>query len=171
MNIKSILSCFAAMLAAMNISGAPITPDKAIAAAASFNSDDTAPAKAPSPSAGYTIAYTSQSPQGTGFYVVSSPRTDGFTIVSADDRLPQILGYSKGGHFPAGAIPCNMKAWLDAWQRQIDSFLTQAESAEQQPRLYARTYNFEAIAPMVTSRWNQSEPFNNLCPVDPKTNA
>lgn len=171
MNIKSFLSCFAAILAAINISGAPITPDEAIAAAASFNSDDTAPAKAPSPSAGYTITYTSQSPQGTGFYVVSSPRPDGFTIVSADDRLPQILGYSKEGHFPAGAIPCNMKAWLDAWQRQIDSFLTQAEAADQQPRLYARTYNFEAIAPMVTSRWNQSEPFNNLCPVDPKTNA
>jgi|GEM_PF-3793725 len=54
----------------------------------------------------------------TAFYVVNGG--DGFVIVSGDDRITPILGYSNGGHFDPNNIPPSLSEFLKGYQDEID---------------------------------------------------
>ena len=43
------------------------------------------------------------------FYVLNQTPSQGYIIISADDRLPEVLGYSDSGDFDIDQIPDNMK--------------------------------------------------------------
>lgn len=96
-------------------------------------------------------------------YVFTNESKGGFMVVSADDVAMPLLGYSDNGSFSTENVPENVQWWLDEYARQI-------AWAVQNP-VYAPFGWFKApkedhavIEPMVTSRWNQSEPYNNRCP-------
>ena len=102
-----------------------------------------------------------QSAQTTAsYYVFNVGERQGFVIASGDDRTPAILGYADDGQFDADNIPSNMKAWLEDYERQISLL-------DKYPAAQAMSTIREAIDPLVTSRWNQDSPYNDLCPIDP----
>lgn len=51
-------------------------------------------------------------PTFTGFYVLNSTQEGGFVIVSADDRVQPILGYSEESTFDVTNMPPNLREWL-----------------------------------------------------------
>ena len=53
------------------------------------------------------------------YYVFNNGDSDGFVIVSGDDRTEQVLGYSLDGHIDDGNIPENLKWVLEGYERQI----------------------------------------------------
>lgn len=53
------------------------------------------------------------------YYVFNNGESDGFVIVSGDDRTEQVLGYSLDGHIDDGNIPENLKWVLEGYERQI----------------------------------------------------
>ena len=66
-----------------------------------------------------TLAYVGQATDGQNcLYVFNTGMTDGFVIVSADDRTNEILGYSDTGHFDTTSMPENMRSWCGHRQRQ-----------------------------------------------------
>ena len=97
------------------------------------------------------------------YYVFNAGQNQGFVIVSGDDRAEAILGYATSGSFDVDRIPSNMVAWLQDYADQIKWI----QDHNIQPRKpYAIRRAFASVAPIVTSEWNQFEPYNNECPTD-----
>ncbi len=100
------------------------------------------------------------------FYVFNYGTSEGFVIVSADDRTEAILGYTDSGTYDERTLPENMRRWLDDYTEQIRQLdvcgITQDMSS---PYLAGRA----AINPMLQTKWNQKDPYNRLCPTDPTT--
>ncbi|UKK47969.1 C10 family peptidase [Prevotella sp. E9-3] len=96
------------------------------------------------------------------FYVFNVDNEEGFVVVSGNDQTPAILGYCDEGSFNTEEMPENMKAWLQGYADQLEWLEKHPNAAVKAPQLD----NHEAIAPMLTTTWNQGAPYNNLCPLD-----
>ena len=102
--------------------------------------------------------------EGRAYYAFNRGEGSGYVIVAADDRAAKsVLGFADSGAFSSDSMPPAMRWWLDEYARQIDY----AAGAERQtdscrPRLSAP--DREDIAPLLTTLWNQNEPYNLLCP-------
>ena len=104
--------------------------------------------------------------QVSGLYVFNA--TDGgFVIVSNDDRTVPVLGYSDSGSFDPSTMPDNMRAWLQgyadeiAWLQQHRSMVKTAPSMTPSQKTPAVK---EDIGALVSTRWDQGAPYNNLVP-------
>lgn len=96
-------------------------------------------------------------------YAVTDTRQSGFVLVSGDERFNAVLGYSDDGTFDEQNMPENMRAFL---QDYIDE-MKYLESIDYQPMESARRAapaGFAAIEPMMTTTWNQDNPYNMYCP-------
>ena len=102
------------------------------------------------------LAYTA--PQGH-FYVFDRGARSGFVIVSGDDRLPQVLGYGTEGDFSSSALPPAVEYWMDFLDRQISFLQSHGDVAIHHP-----AHRTMAVAPLLTTQWDQTEPYNNYCP-------
>ena len=100
------------------------------------------------------------------FYVFNIGSHQGYVIASGDDCTPAVLGYSDNGSIDVDNIPCNLQAWLDGYARQIQLMQEQGLTELSTPKEIA---NHPAIAPMLTCHWNQTDPYNMNCPIDPVT--
>lgn len=93
-------------------------------------------------------------------------RTDvqdgGFVIVSASEDGERIMGYSDRTTFDYSTAPEGVKSllYLMANNTVTDEGITRA--TEDLPK---------TVAPMMTSKWDQREPYNLMCPSDGKSNA
>lgn len=92
---------------------------------------------------------------GDALHVFNIGGDNGFVIVSGDDRTEEILGYVEGGSFDANNMPDNMRFWLQMYADQIRSL--GSSEVKQAPRRAERA----AVAPVVTTHWDQHDPFNN----------
>lgn len=104
-------------------------------------------------------------PSFVSLYVFSD-NGDGYVIVSADDVAAPLLGYSDSGTLDKDNLPPALNYWLEYYAAEIKD----AASASGKPNL-KRKDNTErperaAIAPMLKSKWNQSAPYNDDCPLD-----
>lgn len=94
------------------------------------------------------------------FYVFNTEQEQGFVIVSADDRTQPVLGYSDKGSLDIDNLPDNARAWLEGY----------AQAIKKLPATTAFTYATQQaiwgapISPMVTSKWDQTPPYNLECP-------
>ena len=79
-----------------------------------------------------------------------------FAIVSRDDRFPAVLAYGMG-NFDIEKAPDNVKWWFEAVQRSMDKAIKQNN-----PRRADVAYT--PVAPMMTTKWGQDSPFNDMCP-------
>ena len=95
------------------------------------------------------------------YYVFNVGQNEGYVIAGADDRVPAVLGYSDCGAIDPDNMPSNMKAWLQGYEAQMEYLNRHPEAA-----VARRTVSGDAIAPLLTSKWNQVAPYNDLCPLD-----
>ncbi len=107
--------------------------------------------------------------QVSGLYVFNMADNQGFVIVSNDDGVLPILGFSDSGHLDPDNMPTNMRAWLQgyadeiAWAREHKTF-TVAKTSTAPAARRAGSHITAAIEPLMTTRWSQDSPFNDLCP-------
>lgn len=169
-NLQKTLASAATLLAVIFMTvkapAAPVSPDDARVEASEFlHGNSTLKKNAPSAaSQNLTLAKT-VAKDGTNCYYVFN-FNQGFVIVSADDRLVSILGYSDNGEFDENRIPENMKWWLDSYCNEIETYLksTPAQTNVVIPAL--RTAYRQPIAPLLKTTWDQGAPYNDNCPVD-----
>ncbi|MBQ9231200.1 MAG: C10 family peptidase [Prevotella sp.] len=95
------------------------------------------------------------------YYVFNVGSDEGFVVVSGSNLTSQVLGYATKGSFKQEKIPVNMKAWLDDYAEQI-AYIERTMGKNQAPILRR---NRAALAPLLTSKWNQDAPYNNMCPL------
>lgn len=94
-------------------------------------------------------------------YIFNRGNNQGFVIVSGDNCLPEILGYTESGNFDVSLLPPALLDWLDGYSQMIVA----AQAANAPARVATRaTTTKESISPLVTAHWSQGAPYNNLCP-------
>lgn len=89
---------------------------------------------------------------------------DGFVIIAGDDRAEQILGYGDE-ELDMNDIPCCMQFMLDSYKEQIDYLLEHPELEVETPSMNAPMLTATSVAPMLTAKFGQGEPFYNLTPL------
>lgn len=99
-------------------------------------------------------------------YFIYRNGASGFVIVSGDDSVPAILGYSDKGSISIDNAPANFKEWMGMWEAIIaDRRATGAtQSADFSNYRTAAKVGAEDKLQYETARWGQDAPYNNLCP-------
>lgn len=105
------------------------------------------------------------------FYIFSSAEDKKFAIVSGDDRALPILGYSTTSSFDPSNIPPNLNEWLIGYRNAIryaieNNIKTNLETRNKWENLFNETHltSEEIVAPLLTTLWDQSPFYNDLCP-------
>ena len=95
------------------------------------------------------------------YYVFNTDANRGFVIVSADSRTTSILGYADNGSFDPANVPVNMQKWLEGYSEQIDMLDALGIEGEE---FSAPRPTRNSISPMITTHWDQADPYWNRCP-------
>jgi len=111
---------------------------------------------------------------GIPVYYVFNVNNDGFILISADDNVLPVLGYSEKGNWTGDNMPPALIQKLGAFEQEIAEVISQQikGSAEidalwqrydkQVPPLDALT----AVSPLLVTTWNQDKYYNQQCPAD-----
>lgn len=115
------------------------------------------------------------SPSATCYYVFANGEDKGFTIVSGDDRMPEVVGYSAQGTYDPDHLPANYVGFMKAYQETVEALLkgdAQVSGGLAEARQWrAERANSAAVAPLLGGiKWNQGAPYNNMCPLYDGTN-
>lgn len=164
--LKNALVISAISLGISSSSGAPVNQSVALQEAEDFLASSPVGIRRAPAIGGMALseAYTSKSGSTPLYYVFNSD--SGFVIVSADDRLPAILGYSDSGKFDVDKLPINFKSWLEGYDKEIKRFVASAPESGEGRRQEIRRVKRESISPLLTTKWDQGSPYNLLCPTD-----
>lgn len=108
----------------------------------------------------------------TDCYLFTGADGQGFALIAADDCVRPVLGYSPTGTFPADTLAPHVQSWLHAYQRNIRTLctlgITPASQTLQEWQMLAggkyRTVRDTAVAPLMTTQWNQAPWYNVMCP-------
>lgn len=106
------------------------------------------------------------------YYIFNNGHDRGFTVVAGDDLLPDIVGYTTTGSYDDTTAPPQLASYLQAYGELAEAV---ARGDRQALRLAAEAralrtstaYTPVAVSPLLEKegiRYNQSEPYNNLCP-------
>ena len=100
--------------------------------------------------------------KAAAYYAFNIGNNDGFVIVSGDDSLTELVGYSDSGSFDSDNIPDNMHSWLQTYSDYVASVQDGESKAKRQQLGKVTTV---VVRPFVTTEWNQGEPYNRLTPI------
>ncbi len=96
------------------------------------------------------------------FYVYNADDNNGFVIVSGDDRVQRILGYSNTGNFDFNNLPPQLDDLLGKFAKCLEAMPADSpthKSWRGTPR------SAEAGVLLKTAEWGQGAPYNSLCPI------
>ena len=165
-----MLLCLVCAWAACRLGAAPRPEQEARQLAEDFLKAQAVPGKR-ALSGGLALVATSdglsagkRSAGGVPAWYVYNQGAEAFVLVSGDDRMPDILGYSTDGAFVAEGMPSNLRAWLENYTILAEALqagrVADIASMQSVPAGYP-----ESVAPLLGDiSYNQLVPYNNLCP-------
>lgn len=104
------------------------------------------------------------------YYVIENGTNKGYTIVSADDRLPEIVGYAKQGNYTEDTLPEAYVEFITAYQKFVEEVKAGnphalRTAAEAKALRESASYTQPTVAPLLGNiQWNQDDPYNRMCP-------
>ena len=98
------------------------------------------------------------------FYVFNNPDGEGFVIVSGDDRVRSVIGYSYEGNIPAAdEIPAPMQDYLLGIDEEIKWARTNLTSSNKNLKAILDETGATEVKLIETATWGQRAPFNAKC--------
>ena len=165
--MRKFLMCVAILFAAVQVSAAPVDQVSALAKAQNFVQQYSRGGLLMSPIAGdLKLAYVEMNSQlldQAVFYIFNS--SNGFVIVSGDDRAEEILGYGSN-QLDINTMPRNMRAWLGTYKEQIEYLQAHEGMQVETPSMMAPSLRTASVAPLLTAMWDQESPYNNQCVIN-----
>ena len=150
------------MLAASAASiAAPVSPEEALSRAIRSG---VAPTMRKAPAAGMKLAAIETAPTSgrAAVYTFDMPGS-GFAILTADDNLPAVLGYTDNGSWAEAMAYDNFKSWIETYLTQIDAYYAAPETCN----VYqdnVTPMERQRIEPILATKWNQDYPYNLYSP-------
>ena len=153
--MKKYILLLSLVMSGLAVESKQLTPDQALMRVTGEQQPGMMYAAGLKPDLAYSVEY-GQQPRA---YVFNNG-AGGFMVVSADDCVPALLGYSDGGRFDEAEMPDNFRAWLDEYARQI----TWAAANNMADLQAAPVKQRAEVAPKLTTLWDQGNPYNIKCP-------
>lgn len=100
---------------------------------------------------------------GEPFYVVTS--AEGLVIVSGDERMKKILGYSDTRNASPDRLPSSMQLLFAVYSREYNYLRQHPEVKSSQNTVQPRSSYASSVAPLLQTSWGQGAPYNALCPL------
>lgn len=101
------------------------------------------------------------------YYIVSRGEGKGFVIVSGDDCLPMVLGYTESGDYDENDMPEAFRDWLQ-YRADVISYAqskglnsTYDEGAAITAAAASRPQD---VPELIKTLWHQTSPYNDKCP-------
>ena len=123
------------------------------------------------------LSYTASTTDGYPAFYVFTNKGKGFVIVSADNRMRPVLGYSGENAFNGENINPELNAfftnYISTMEYVVDNNLERSDYARNDWECLKNTgrlsYNKtnRSVEPLVKTTWNQSDLYNSMCPEDP----
>lgn len=106
------------------------------------------------------------SQQAPAYYLFNADDGNGFVLLSGDDRLTPLLGYSQEGHLAEMAsLPEALKAYLNTYEQYVTA-VRKGEATPTEDLTDVLAHRRAAgDAYLCASEWGQDKPYNALCPV------
>ena len=156
---------------------APVSPERALEVAQQFVSSS--PAFAPgqggvSPAVSVpSVAATLPMPKSgnPAFYIANVGNA--FVLVSADDAVPQVLGYNIGSGWPTDKpIPSQVRFFFNCLAERVEAGAQSSGSTSERVKVMAQqaiatSQLPDSVGPLMTTRWDQSPYYNSQCPEAP----
>ncbi|MBL7137415.1 MAG: C10 family peptidase [Bacteroidales bacterium] len=112
----------------------------------------------------------------TAYYIFNIGE-NGYIIVTADDQLFPVIGYSFETNWTNEAMPAHVQFWLDNYKGEILEAIAQGYPADQQITDAWERYAVPTpvtlpdellldVEPLITDIWDQDFPYNGMCPED-----
>lgn len=93
-------------------------------------------------------------------------RARGEVMAAGDDRMAPVLAEVPAGEFHTDSLAPAARAWLDMYVAEYNSLSAgdAGRAAADYANLGSLYGEWEPIAPVVSAKWNQDTPYNQLCP-------
>lgn len=159
--MKQILIVFLALVTSFVAMSRTLTPEEALARVQMSRSDIRfAPKQYKNPK----LVYTQDVASGDipAVYIFNNGDNGGYMVLSANDAVTPMLGYSDNGNIDPDNLPENFRWWIEEYARQIewaDQHPAQAMAEES-----SRATDFDPIEPLCQTKWNQDYPYNISTP-------
>lgn len=158
---KQILS-LALAAAALTAAADVLTPSQALERIGAEGSEVPAAMRKAARKGQLLPARTVMSDGQPGVYLFT-PSDGPMMLLSAESDAPALLGYADE-YTPGASIPPALEYMMDYYAAQISDlraglFRAPAEAS-------AKATDFEPIAPICKTKWNQGAPYNAMCPTD-----
>lgn len=151
---------FFLFLASSTLAG-PIDPEKALEIANDFWNNnlkkDAQLVLSPASIASKAPSRDGEQGSDAQYYIFNSNNDNGFVIISGDDQLTPIVGYSDDCRI--GEMPPALAEWLNVYSSYVDDVRSGAVE-----HVSTTAATGTRIEPMLQTSWNQSAPYNNFCP-------
>lgn len=104
------------------------------------------------------------------YFVFPNGEEKGFTVVSGDDRFPEIVGYSDRGTYSEDKLPEGYVDFLQQYKEMVEA-VEKGDNSALKTIAEARQLSTEdtksaEVAPLLANiQWGQDEPFNRMCPL------
>lgn len=172
--------CMSAILP-LNIQGKVVEPQTAIVVAHRYYTSVLQQQTSMQPEIVYQSSFDKEKLEGgqlireaqTAFYVVAFG-DEGFVIVSADDCVEPILGFSTESAFVAENIPAHVAFFLNEYTAEIKAIVESGVTDDVINAKWEKLLNATAapktgaivVGPLLTTKWVQYYPYNSKCPAD-----
>lgn len=183
MKTKYLISLFFVLFVGIDIQAEPVSVDKAMKVAANFMMQKhtyiTKDGKELKMLKSVRLTnVATRSLNYDSFYIFNLNDNKGWVIVSGDDSVTPILGYSTNGSFNIDSIGPNTKELLDSYNVHIKAVSNSKSSetndvAKQWSELlygksnkYVNNRNKRQVYPLIQTQWGQSPYYNAYCPYD-----
>jgi hypothetical protein len=94
-------------------------------------------------------------------YIFNRGTNQGFVIISGNNSLPEVIGYTDSGDYDESLLPPALLDMIDGYA----ALSLQATENNMPPRFASSAHaEWQDITPLVQTHWHQSTPYNNLCP-------
>ena len=117
------------------------------------------------------ISQTERKTGATTYYYTFNFTAGGFVMVSADDAVMPILGYSYEGVFDPATVPSNAQAFFDSYVNEIKEIisnnLSNVETKTEWTSVRKKSFPkgvAAIVGPLCATSWDQGSPYSNLCP-------
>ena len=105
--------------------------------------------------------------ENNDYYVFNVGNRQGFVIASGSDKTQPILGYSDTGFIDPQQMPEPLRQWLNELPLAVQCMekgIAQQRSLAPDRRRAPKVKTKNAIPVLISSRWNQGDPYNLLTP-------
>ena len=158
--MKRIFTIIATVLLVAQVSAAPVGEQKAKEIAKEFMKQMAGENGQQSLNISFAESSVETAVETDEYYIFNNDNS--FVVVSGDDRTIPVLGWSDEGRYDAANANPSVEKWLEYYRHEIQSLDGDVTPVKELTSMVE-------IAPIVPFKWDQTGPFNNMVPMDPKT--